>query len=60
MTILILLSLVSEFAVLADVPPNGVLQGQVADHFGAMIPGVIVTAVNTDTGSVAGEVASDP
>ena len=59
MTILILLSLVSEFAVLADVPPNGVLQGQVADHFGAMIPGVIVTAVNTDTGSVAGEVASD-
>jgi hypothetical protein len=38
---------------------NGVLQGQIADHFGAMIPGVIVTAINADTGSVAGEAATD-
>lgn len=37
----------------------GTIQGQVTDHFGAAIPGVIVTAILTDTESVAGETATD-
>lgn len=38
---------------------TGALQGQITDHFGALIPGVIVTVINADIGSVAGEAASD-
>lgn len=37
---------------------TGSLQGQITDHFGALIPGITVTVTNADTGDIVGEAMS--
>lgn len=56
---LIFMASLGPVAPFAGASSTGSLQGQVTDHFGAMIPGVIVTVANADTGDYAAETTSD-